>query len=50
MCAMSVKGPTGWKRESDPLELQLQTVISCLVVMGNEPGSSARALTSVLNH
>ena len=38
LCLCSAKG--GRKTEPDPLELESQTVVSCYVGAGNEPGSS----------
>lgn len=42
MCA----APLGGQRALNPLELELQTVVDCHVVLGIEPWSSARAVSA----
>lgn len=39
-CAFGLRG--GWKRVSDPLELELQAVVSQFVFARTKPGSSER--------
>ena len=46
VCVPSIQG--GQKRVSDPLELELQMVVSYHVILGAEPVSPAR--TSAFNH
>lgn len=37
----------GQKKVLDPLKLELQEVVSCLVVLGPKPGSSAKEATAL---
>ena len=46
MCMLGANG--GQKKVMDPLALESQMVVNCIVVLGIKPRSSARA--SVLNH
>ena len=46
---MSIEDLKGQKRALDPLELELQTAVSCLAwVLGTELGSSAEVVTHFL--
>ena len=50
MCVYYVSGAQGGQKErSGALELDLQTVVSCQLVLGIDPRSSARTI-SILNH
>jgi hypothetical protein len=44
---MSAGTLEGQKTKLDPLELELQTVVSCHVVLGTKPGSSAGTPSAV---
>ena len=44
------RGFRGLKRASDPLELELQVLVSCHIVVRTEARSSSRASSSTLNH
>jgi hypothetical protein len=48
LCAPCVCSCLWRQRASDPLELELQAVVSCLMwVLETEPGSSARAVSAL---